>query len=120
MSDILYVMDYSTSNGRIVKIKTRPSDLTENGDLDIEKILNRAGIKFDSCVWMFSSVDLQIEEIDEWKDANEHDRKLIYEFNICVSKSRMLEILSEIEDKDIKSDLLEILEYQDDMGLLND
>lgn len=55
--EYLYVMDYSDST--ICEIKIAPEDNDENGDIDIDKLFAKYGLKTDNCAWMFTTSKIE-------------------------------------------------------------
>ena len=48
-----YVLDYS--DGTICEIKIEPEDNDENGDIDVDKLFDKHGLKTSNCEWMFTT-----------------------------------------------------------------
>ena len=48
-----YVLDYSDST--ICEIQIGPEDNDENGELDIDKLFSKHGLKTSDCSWMFTA-----------------------------------------------------------------
>lgn len=48
-----YVLDYSDST--ICEIQIGPEDNDENGNIDVDKLLAKRGIKHENCSWMFTT-----------------------------------------------------------------
>lgn len=62
-NEYCYVLDYS--DGTICEIKIEPEDNDENGEIDIDKLFDKYGLKTSTCSWMFtaSKIDSIIELI---------------------------------------------------------
>lgn len=58
-----YVLDYS--DGTICEIKIAPEDNDKKGEIDVDKLFAKYGLKPDICSWMFSAskIDSIIELI---------------------------------------------------------
>lgn len=52
INEFCYILDYS--DGTICEIKIEPEDNDENGDIDVEKLFAKHGLKTSNCSWMFS------------------------------------------------------------------
>lgn len=48
-----YVLDYSDST--ICEIQIGPEDKDENGNIDVDKLFAKRGIKHENCSWMFTT-----------------------------------------------------------------
>ena len=48
-----YVLDYS--DGTICEIIIEPEDNDENGDIDVDKLFDKHGLKTSNCEWMFTT-----------------------------------------------------------------
>lgn len=48
-----YVLDYSDST--ICEIQIRPEDNDENGNIDVDKLFAKRGLKHENCSWMFTT-----------------------------------------------------------------
>ena len=48
-----YVLDYS--DGTICEIKIEPEDNDENGEIDVDKLFDKHGLKPSNCSWMFTT-----------------------------------------------------------------
>ncbi len=53
INEYCYVFDYS--DGTICEIKIAPEDNDENGDIDVDKLFARYGLKSSNCSWMFTT-----------------------------------------------------------------
>ena len=52
-NEYCYVMDYS--DGTICEIKIAPEDNDENGEIDVDKLFDKHGLKTSNCSWMFTT-----------------------------------------------------------------
>lgn len=52
-NEYCYVLDYS--DGTICEIKIEPEDNDENGEIDIDKLFDKYGLKTSTCSWMFTA-----------------------------------------------------------------
>ena len=57
INEFCYILDYS--DGTICEIKIEPEDNDENGDIDVEKLFAKHGLKTSNCSWMFSSSKIE-------------------------------------------------------------
>lgn len=48
-----YVLDYS--DGTICEIQIGPEDNNENGNIDVDKLFAKHGLKHENCSWMFTT-----------------------------------------------------------------
>lgn len=56
-NEYCYVMDYS--GGTICEIKIKPEDNDENGDIDVDTLFAKYGLKADTCNWMFTTSKIE-------------------------------------------------------------
>ena len=56
-NEYCYVMDYSDCT--ICEIKIAPEDNDEFGDVDIDKLFNKYGLKESNCSWMFTTSKIE-------------------------------------------------------------
>lgn len=52
-NEYCYVLDYSDST--ICELKIGPEDNNENGDIDVDKLFAKYGLKSETCSWMFTT-----------------------------------------------------------------
>ena len=52
-----YVLDYSDST--ICEIQIGPEDNDENGELDIDKLFSKHGLKTSNCSWMITTSKIE-------------------------------------------------------------
>lgn len=57
INEYCYVLDYS--DGTICEIKIEPEDNDENGDLDLDKLFDKHGLKTSNCSWMFTTSKIE-------------------------------------------------------------
>ena len=53
INEYCYVLDYS--DGTICEIKIEPEDNDENGEIDVDKLFDKHGLKTSNCSWMFTT-----------------------------------------------------------------
>lgn len=56
-NEYCYVLDYS--DGTICEIKIEPEDNDENGEIDVDKLFAKYGLKQDTCSWMFTTYKIK-------------------------------------------------------------
>lgn len=57
----LYVLDYNTCSLKVIKLTGEEEEVYNE---DAESILKDNGLEPDECSWMFSDVELEIEELE--------------------------------------------------------
>lgn len=57
MNEYCYIMDYS--DGTICEIKITPEDNDENGDIDVDNLFAKYGLKTSNCNWMFTTFKIE-------------------------------------------------------------
>lgn len=53
INEYCYVLDYS--DGTICEIKIESEDNDENGEIDVDKLFDKHGLKTSNCSWMFTT-----------------------------------------------------------------
>lgn len=56
-NEYCYVMDYS--DGTICEIKIAPEDNDENGEIDVDSLFAKYGLKPSTCSWMFTTSKIE-------------------------------------------------------------
>lgn len=56
-NEYCYVMDYS--DGTICEIKIAPEDNDENGEIDVDNLFAKYGLKPSNCSWMFTTSKIE-------------------------------------------------------------
>nr|DAH00202.1 MAG TPA: hypothetical protein [Crassvirales sp.] len=57
MNEYCYVMDYS--DGTICEIKIVPEDNDENGEIDVDNLFAKYGLKTSNCSWMLTTSKIE-------------------------------------------------------------
>lgn len=57
INEYCYVLDYS--DGTICEIKIKPEDNDENGDIDVDAVFAKHGLKASNCSWMFTTSKIE-------------------------------------------------------------
>lgn len=57
----LYILNYETNELQVIKLTGEEEKVYNE---DAEKILRDKGLNPDTCSWMFSDVELEIEELE--------------------------------------------------------
>lgn len=57
INEYCYVMNYSDDT--ICEIKIAPEDNDENGDVDVDKLFAKYGLKASNCSWMFTTFKIK-------------------------------------------------------------
>ena len=53
INEYCYVLDHS--DGTICEIKIEPEDNDDNGEIDVDKLFDKHGLKTSNCSWMFTT-----------------------------------------------------------------
>ena len=56
-NEYCYVMDFSDST--ICEIKVAPEDNDEDGEIDVDKLFAKYGLKTSNCEWMFTTSKIE-------------------------------------------------------------
>lgn len=57
INEYCYVLDYS--DGTICEIKIEPEDNDDNGEIDVDKLFDKHGLKPSNCSWMFTTYKIE-------------------------------------------------------------